>query len=400
MPSKMNPRVAAVAPPPIADVRSWIGDPPSPEGDALLDVSQAVPAYPPPDVVVEQIAVLARRPETSRYADILGLPRLRHRLAQHLSDDYQCRIDADRVAISAGCNQAFCVAMMALAGAGDEVILPVPYYFNHQMWLDMQGIVSAHYPMLEAGDTAADLASLENLISPRTRAIVLVTPNNPTGAEYPHSFLHGAYRLAQRHDLALVLDETYKDFRSSSAPPHQLFQDTQWPETLVQLFSFSKSYSLAGYRIGSIVAGPALLAQAEKILDCMAICASRLAQEAACYALEHAADWRSEKVALMSRRRDRLRRAFKRNDLRYELASSGAYFAYVRHPFPDRPAADVARQLAEQHRVLCVPGSMFGPGQDAYLRLAYANLDEAHIPLLVSRLAASQSPPDRAGATI
>ncbi len=391
MPSNMNPRVEAVVPAPIADVRSWIGDASSPRAEPLLDVAQAVPGYPPPRVVVEQIAALAGRPEMSLYTDILGLPALRARLAQHLSEDYRAPIECERVAITPGCNQAFCVAAMALAGPGDEIILPVPYYFNHQMWLDMQGIAAVHLPLLEARDAEADLASMADLVSPRTRAIVLVTPNNPTGAEYPRAFVHGVYRLARRHGLALVLDETYKDFRSSSEPPHHLFQDADWPDTLVQLFSFSKSYSLAGYRVGSIVAGPALLSQAEKILDCLAICAPRLAQEAACLALEHASDWRTEKSALMARRRDRLRLAFQRNDLRYELTSSGAYFAYVRHPFADRPAAEVARRLAERHRVLCVPGSVFGPGQEAYLRLAYANLDEARIPSLVSRLAASQS---------
>ena len=135
---KINARVAAVVAPPIADVQQWISGLSFTPERPLLDVAQAVPSYEPADQLVHFIGEIALRPESSRYTPILGIPGLRQALSEHLSQDYNAAIDVVEVGITAGCNQAFCLAMSALAGPGDEVILPLPYYFNHQMWLQMQ----------------------------------------------------------------------------------------------------------------------------------------------------------------------------------------------------------------------------------------------------------------------
>ena len=217
-----------------------------------------------------------------------------------------------------------------------------------------------------------------------------MTPNNPTGAIYPPELISAFYDLAKAKGLALVLDETYRDFRVEASPPHGLFARTDWAETLVQLYSFSKVYALTGYRVGSMIAGERLLAEVAKIMDCVAICAPRISQEAAAFGLDHLDDWQREKCAAMEARLQALRRVFQDNRLRYSLVSSGAYFAYVRHPFDGEPAAQVARRLADEENILCLPGTMFGPGQDSYLRFAFANLDQASMPEVQRRLLASQ----------
>jgi len=387
---RINPGVGAVVAPPIAEVQAWVSGRVFPAARPLLDVAQAVPSYPPAPPLVAHVGHVAARPETSVYSPILGLPALREALAAHLGEDYAALIPASRVAITAGCNQAFCVAMSALAAPGDEVILPIPYYFNHPMWLAMQGIRPVHPPFdPQAGGLCAP-DSVVPLITERTRAIALVSPNNPTGAIYSPELLAAFARVAREHRLALVLDETYKDFRTVLGPAHRLFQNPDWPDYLVQLYSFSKAYSLTGYRVGSIVCGPTLLAEIEKLLDCLSICAPRISQEAACYALANLADWRAAKAEIMAARVEALETAFLRNDLRYRLLSAGAYFAYVEHPFGDRSSADVARRLADEHNLLCVPGATFGPGQERYLRFAFANLEVELISTLVQRLVESQ----------
>ena len=386
----LNPHVRAVVAPPIAAVQAWVRGRVFPAARPLLDVAQAVPSYPPAESLVAHVAQVARRPETSVYSAILGLPALREALAAHLGEDYAAPIAASRVVITAGCNQAFCVAMAALAAPGDEVIMPIPYYFNHPMWLAMQGVRPVHPPFDPETGGLCRPESVVPLITERTRAIALISPNNPTGAIYPPELLAEFAQVAREHRLALVLDETYKDFRTAPGPAHDLFQDPDWPEYLVQLYSFSKAYSLTGYRVGSIVCGPRLVAEVEKLLDCLSICAPRISQEAACFALADLAGWREAKADLMAARVAALKRAFLRNDLRYRLLSAGAYFAYVEHPFAERPSAEVARRLADDFNVLCVPGATFGPGQEAYLRFAFANLDTERIPLLVQRLVDSQ----------
>lgn|GEM_PF-2106969 len=164
--------------------------------------------------------------------------------------------------------------------------------------------------------------------------------------------------------MAMIIDETYKDFRSNPGPPHALVQKSFWHETLIQLCSFSKSLALTGFRVGAI---------------------------AALYGLRHLDDWRRQKADILRGRVRRLRECFNRGDLEYQLGFSGTYFAYVKHPFCEAAGAySVARRLAEEFGILSLPGSMFGPGQDAYLRFAFANIGSDQIPLLVDRLAASQ----------
>ena len=132
------PLIARVEAPPIAEAMSWIR--PGPRNRPLINLCQAVPSYPPAEALQAEMARAgARLPETSLYTDILGLPDLRARLAAHMASDYRGKVAAENVAITAGCNQAFCAAIMALARPGDNVILPVPYYFNHHMWLACWG---------------------------------------------------------------------------------------------------------------------------------------------------------------------------------------------------------------------------------------------------------------------
>ncbi|HEX6092886.1 MAG TPA: aminotransferase, partial [Dongiaceae bacterium] len=273
------------------------------------------------------------------------------------------------------------------AKAGEEVVVPLPYYFNHQMWLDMQGIRAVHLPFRADRGGVPDPQEAARLITPATRAILLVTPNNPTGAIYPPEAIRAFYDLAKSRGLALILDETYRDFLPADGAPHDLFGDADWRDTLVHLYSFSKVFCLTGYRVGAIVAGPLLNAEIAKAMDTVAICAPRIGQAAALEGLRSLGDWRRGNTKLMRDRLATLRGALKRNDLGYEMISSGAYFAYLRHPHRNLSAAQVARRLADQQNMLCLPGSMFGGGQEEFLRFAFANVPAESMPAIAERLA-------------
>lgn len=383
---RTNPFVLGVTEPPIAEAQAWIEGCSFPPERPLLNMAQAVPSYPPAEPLRVHLARAVRRADASLYTEILGLPALRRALAEHMGEAYRADLDARDFGITAGCNQAFCVAMMALAGPGDEVILPTPWYFNHQMWLQMQGIAAVPLQCEESAGAIPDLAKADGLINDRTRAIVLVTPNNPTGAIYPADLIEAFYELARARGIALVLDETYKDFMPGALAPHQLFDRADWRDVFVQLYSFSKAYSLTGYRVGSVAGGPALMGAVEKIMDCIAICAPRVGQEAALFGLANLADWRDEKRDMMAQRTAALRAAFRATNSGYQLVSSGAYFAWLRQPFSDMDSSAVARMLATEHNLLCLPGSMFGPDQDRYLRLAFANLEAERMGEVVTRL--------------
>jgi aspartate/methionine/tyrosine aminotransferase len=380
--------VSSVEAPPIAEAMSWVRE--VPRNRQFLNLCQAVPSYPPAESLQDEFARLAKAEGTGGYTHIFGLEGLRQAHAGVMGHDYGASIAASQVAITTGCNQAFAAAIMAVAQAGDSVVMPTPWYFNHQMWLKMLNITINPVAAFTPNANHPDVVEAERAITANTRAIVLCTPNNPTGAIYPATVIHAFFELAQRKGLALILDETYKDFRSDAAPAHGLFQRDDWADTLIQLYSFSKVYALAGYRLGSLISSQRLLAEAAKILDCMTICPPHITQAGVIFALRELEGWKREKLDVMAGRLAAIRNAFANPALKFEMVSSGAYFAYVKHPYAGELSKPVAMRLAQTHEVLCLPGVMFGPGQEDYLRFAFANVDGALMEPLVQRLIGAQ----------
>ena len=254
MNEKLNPLLTAIEDPPIDEVQQWIRGRAFPEDKPLIDLSQALPSYPPAAELRNHMAELVVDPTMSGYTEIGGIPELKEAYAGEVSQFYQTRVSSEEVFITAGCNQAFFLSMLTLGKAGDEVILPAPYYFNHRMTLEMLGMTPVLLPCRPKTGMLPEVDIAEMLITPQTRGIVLVTPNNPSGTVYPSGLIEDFYRLAQAKGLYLILDETYRDFLNpKQGLPHHLL-NLSWQENLVQLYSFSKSFALAGYRIGAITA--------------------------------------------------------------------------------------------------------------------------------------------------
>ncbi|EAQ97738.1 aminotransferase [Congregibacter litoralis] len=386
----LNPDVLNAIDPPIAEAHSWIEGREFPADKPLLDLAQGVPSYPPAKEITEHVAERAALFETAQYTGIKGIPELRETLANHVSQRYRGYVAAENILITAGCNQAFCLAIQALARAGDAVMLPVPYYFNHQMWLEMLGIEPIHLPFRHDRAGVPDPKEAAALLTDETKAIVLVSPGNPTGAVYPPAVISEFRDLAAERGIALILDETYRDFLTDEqGPPHDLIQKNHWDETLVQLYSFSKTFSLTGYRIGAVSASARVIDAVAKVMDTVQICTPRISQDAALFGLKHSWPWVAEKRALLAGRENAMKRVFRENDLGYELISAGGYFAYIRHPFELQSAREVARRLADEQNILCLPGSFFGPGQERFLRFAFANIEASDMDELARRLQAS-----------
>lgn len=384
----VNPAIHRIEAPPIMEAQSWLKR--GLRNRKILLLSQAVPSWPPAPELDAEVARLAHEPGISLYTDIFGLPELRAEIARHFSADYGGKVSAENVCVTAGCNQAFSAAMMAIGGAGGNVIVPVPYFFNHTMWLSMLGIEARCIPAVTDGANHPDPKDAARLIDQNTRAIVLCSPNNPAGAIYPPDVIKGFFDVARAHGTALVIDETYKDFREEPGPAHPIFAEAGWEDTFIHLYSFSKAYSMTGYRVGAITASARVLAEIEKILDCLAICPTHISQRAALFALRSLEGWKKAKIRTMQERLSALRQAFTRPGLRFELVSSGALFAYAKHPFTEQTAKEVAVRLAGEHDLLCLPGSMFGPGQEQHLRIAFANAEAADMETVVDRLIESQ----------
>ncbi len=383
--AKSNSLVSRLSPPPIPSVVAWGREYKGLKGP-LIDLSQAVPGYPAHPEMLRLLGETAAQQAMTGYGPIEGEPLLRQVYAAHVAEVYGADISAGNIHITAGCNQAFMCTAIALAGAGDTVALTNPFYFNHDTTLSMLGIERLLVDCDPVAGFLPDLVSAEAALAAGAKMLAVVTPNNPTGAVYPPELLHALFRLCRKYGAWLVVDETYRDFLAEGyGRPHALLSEPGWEDTLVLLYSFSKSFCIPGHRLGAITAGPGLIDEIAKVMDNMQICAPRSAQVAVASALPVLADWRAGNRLEIARRADTLRRAF--SELAgWEIAAIGAYFAFVRHPFEGQSSSEVAEELARERGVVCIPGAYFGEGQERYLRFAFANVDVASIRLLPDRL--------------
>jgi aspartate/methionine/tyrosine aminotransferase len=373
------------AAPPIPAARVWADRYDGRAGEPI-DLTQAVPGYPPHAQLLQRLAEAAGTATAAGYGAIEGDAGLRVALAEDVSRVYGADVGAEDVAITAGCNLAFGMAATVAAGPGDAVMLPAPWYFNHHMALTMHGIDAVPLPCLaeEGFIPAPDRA--EALLHDRVRAVVLISPNNPTGAVYPPETLARFAELCRRRGLWLILDETYRDFLPREAAPHLLFRDPEWRNVMVHLYSFSKAYCIPGHRVGAIVAGGEFRGQLMKVLDTQQICPQRAAQAALAWAIPGLRQWRAGNRGIMSGRAVAFCEAMQRAP-EWKIDAIGGYFAYLRVPDGLPPALEAAELLAAEHGLATLPGPFFGPGQTRHLRLAFANAELPAIAAVPDRLA-------------
>ena len=383
--ARFNPLVETLAAPPIPSVFAWAAAYDGRNGP-MIDLSQAVPGYPPHPEMLRLLGENAASRAYTGYGPIEGEESLRKAYAAHLSETYGTPLETGNVHVTSGCNQAFICAAMAIAGAGDAVLMSDPYYFNQETTLAMLGIRTRFAPCDPANGFLPDIDALAAAITPDVRAVALVSPNNPTGAVYPPELLAAIYDLCAARGIWLILDETYRDFLPAGAGrPHELFSRKGWEDTLIGLYSFSKSFCIPGHRLGAITAGAAVVEQVAKIMDNLQICPPRSAQAAVATALPLLTDWREENRREIARRVEALRTTMAGAPA-WRVGAVGAYFAFIGHPFDGVSSARVAEKLAKEAGILCLPGSYFGARQEGYLRFAFAKADVETISLLKDRL--------------
>jgi hypothetical protein len=382
---RVSPHIEHVQNPPISEVKSWIAGRTFPPDRPLIDLCQAIPDYPPAPELLGYLRERVRDPLVSRYSPDEGLPEVREAVSAWYARRYGSAPRPSEICLTIGASQAFWLAMTVLCRQGDEVIVQLPAYFDHPMALQAMGVRPVFVRSGEKGGESPDVQKISSLVSPRTRAILFVSPSNPTGEILSPEAVRQLLELAREKNVALVLDETYNAFIPDGGKPHQLFSDPDWRDHFVHLASFGKTFALTGYRAGALVASEDFLRHALKVQDTMAVCQPRITQNAVGYACGHLDAWVAENCAMMTRRHDTFRAEFTRPGNPFELVSSGGFFAWVRHPFTGLTGREAARILAEEAGTICLPGEAFGRGLEGYLRLAFGNIDDEKIPEAVER---------------
>jgi aspartate/methionine/tyrosine aminotransferase len=376
--------MARVHPPPITEVAGWLSERRNPQLP-LIDLCQAVPAYPPAHELIEHLKGLLDDPAIARYTPDEGLPEVRAAICERYRSLYAAEITPDQICLTVGASQAFWLAMLGLCRPGDEVIVQEPAYFDHPMALQILGIRMVAAPFVPDNRGIPDPAAIASLISPKTRAILIVSPSNPTGVVTPVEVIRELHAVARRNGIALVLDETYADFIPANSRPHSLFSRPDWDEHFIQVMSFGKTYALTGFRAGMLAASAEFIRQVLKAQDTMTVCQPRIAQLAVKYGVERLEGWVKGNCRMMEMRHDLFRGQFDHPDNPFEIATSGAFFAWVRHPFTDLAGREVARLLVREKGIMTLPGEVFGESLGGYLRLAFGNITNEVIPEAVER---------------
>ncbi len=379
----LNPVIDGMSMPAIPAVQAWARGYDGARGP-LIDLSQAVPGYPPPPEMLAWLGEAASSTAATGYGEIEGEPQLRAAYAAHVAGLYKTAISPTGIHITSGCNQAFLTVAMTVAGAGDAVLMTNPCYFNHESTLEMLGIGARYVACDPANGFLPDPAAIRAAITPEIRAFALVSPNNPTGSVYPADLLDAICDLCREAGIWLIIDETYRDFMDP-ADRHRLLSRTGWQDTVIQLYSFSKSFCIPGHRLGAVLTGERVIGGVAKVMDNLQICAPRAAQMAVARAIEPLTDWREGNRAEINHRAAAMR-ATMADATGWKISAMGAYFAYIKHPFEGHTSIQIAQGLAEKAGISCIPGSFFGTGQDRYIRLAFANADAGVIAGLGARL--------------
>ncbi|WP_321391878.1 aminotransferase [uncultured Desulfuromusa sp.] len=376
--------IEKIQPPPITEVKNWLAEQTFSADKPLVDLCQAVPSYSPPAELIQHLKSSLDDPATFKYSPDEGLPEVRQEVCAWYQRHYQGAPKPEQLCLSIGASQAFWLAVSTLCRPGDEVIIQLPAYFDHLMGLQALDIKPVYAPFDPANAGQPDLQTISRLINSKTRAILLVTPSNPTGAVIPAEQINAFFELAEANSISLILDETYNAFIGTA--PHFLFNRSDWSHHFIQIASFGKTFALTGLRCGALIADQDFIQQALKVQDSMAVCQPRTAQLALKFGCQHLDGWIAKNGLIMRQRHDDFKTAFQGADTGFELIASGSFFAWVKHPWRDLTGRQAARRLVAEEHLICLPGEAFGPGLESYLRLSFGNIESSQIPEAVARL--------------
>jgi aspartate/methionine/tyrosine aminotransferase len=355
------------------------------QNPGTISLGQGVVGYGPPPEATAQLQRFLADPENNKYRPVTGLPELTEAFAAKLAQENGIETGGDmRLVITAGGNMAFMNAVLAIADPGDEIILQAPYYFNHEMAVTM----ASCRPVLVETDESYQLRpeAIRRAMTSRTRAVVTISPNNPTGAVYPESALREVNGICRERGVYHIHDEAYEYFVYDGARHFSPGSIAGAGEYTISLFSLSKAYGFASWRIGAMVIPDRLLTAVRKIQDTILICAPVISQFAAVGALKAGAGYCRERLKEIEEvRRIVLGELDALKNVCEVPRADGAFYFLLRLR-TDQEAMPLAERLIREHKVAVIPGTAFGLDRGCYLRIAYAALRKETVAEGIGRL--------------
>ncbi len=353
-------------------------------GHRVISLGQAVPGFPPPPAALDAARRALADASVHRYSADAGLLSLREAFCDRVREHLHLEAIPDEIIVTAGGNQAFMLAALTILDPGDDVVLASPYFVNHEMAIRAAGAIPVEAPTTEDAGFRARWSNIEPVLTSRTRAVVLCTPSNPTGAVIERDQLERIVRELSRRGITLICDETYMHFvfDGEHASAGAI---AGWQDNVIIVGTFSKSFAMTGWRVGFLMADRRVCEEAIKIQDAMIICAPVISQMAIEAAIHDDWNYITRFHEELRNRRSALQAALARIPALHWKPTGGGFFAFVR--ISDGPDSEqLAATILERAHVVTIPGASFGRLGKQFLRLSYGAVSEDELVEACDRL--------------
>ncbi|MDB9540820.1 pyridoxal phosphate-dependent aminotransferase [Anabaenopsis tanganyikae CS-531] len=350
-----------------------------------ISLGQGVVSYNPPPEAIQLLPQFLADSTNNVYKPVEGIPVLLAAIAQKLETFNRIIINQNNsIVVTAGSNMGFMNAILAITTPGDEIILNTPYYFNHEMAITMAGCT----PVLVATDENYQLRpqAIAQAITPRTRAVVTISPNNPTGVIYPAAALQQVNQICANHRIYHISDEAYEYFTYNGVKHISPGSFEGATDYTISLYSLSKTYGFASWRIGYMVIPQHLLESVKKIQDTILICPPVVSQYAAVGALQSSSEYLHNHIGAIAQIREIVIDALKPLAGLCNITPAHGAFYFFLKVNTQINSFELVKRLIQEHQIAVIPGTTFGMKDGSYLRVAYGALQKDTAKAGIERL--------------
>ncbi|MBU4561888.1 pyridoxal phosphate-dependent aminotransferase [bacterium] len=308
----------------------------------------------------------------TRYTPNLGFPEFRKALAIKLNQKNKISVTPEEVVVTSGGTEALFFSFYTLLNPGDEVIIPDPGFVTYESQIYFAGGTPVNFTLRGENNFHPDLEELKNCVTSKTKAILLNSPSNPTGAAFSEDELSAIAQLAQEKSLIVISDELYEDIVYNGREHFSIASLPGMKERTISIFGFSKSYAMTGWRLAYLAAEANLVKEMAKLLQNTAVCANSVAQRAGLAAIQSSQDCVKEMFTAYNERRNVLIKGLNEIKGLSCHAPEGTFYAFVNIKETGMSAEELSMYLLEECKVVTVPGTAFGKQGEGYIRLSFA----------------------------
>ena len=348
-----------------------------------ISLGQGVVYYSPPKQINQGVQEFVKM-NSHHYQAVEGIPALRNLISQKLRDENGIDASSYEIVVSAGSNMGFLNAILAIADTGDEIILLKPWYFNHEMAVRIADCIPVSVDTDQ--QFQPDVKLMEQAITNKTRAIVTISPNNPTGAVYDREKLLEINELCRNSNIFHIHDEAYEYFCYDDAEHFSPASVESALDHTISLYSTSKSFGMANWRIGYMLIPPRLFKPVRKIQDTNLICPSVISQYAVMECLKVGRTFCDSRIAEIDKVRSHFQQRLTSNCAVSHGKLQGAFYAFLHLPDLGKSDMDIVRFLIEQYEVAVIPGVAFGIEHTRCIRASYGAMQPSTVVEGIDRL--------------